>query len=85
MIPLLFVCVCMLAAADEPPATAPTVGLLSGIVDNLQRRLLRATAPKQLELQDALDIKHSEEFLAGPAFYSSVSGRQWQAVAPSDI
>ena len=70
---LLFVCVCALAAAEPEHPEVPSTPQLTGILTNLYRRFLHTVAPKQLELQDALQIKWSDGFLAGPAFYSPVS------------
>ncbi|XP_043211172.1 uncharacterized protein LOC122375744 [Amphibalanus amphitrite] len=69
---LLFVCVCALVAAEPQPGV-PSTPQLAGVLTNLYRRFLHTVAPKQLELQDALDIKWSDGFLAGPAFYSPIN------------
>ena len=69
---LLFVCVCALAAAEQPPAAAPTAGQLAGVLTNLYRRFLHVVSPKQLEIQDALDIQWRNGMMAGPRFVSPV-------------
>ena len=69
---LLFVCVCALAAAEQLSAVPNEAQLAIGL-QHLYRRFLHVAAPKELTIQDALEIKWSDGFLAGPAFYSPVS------------
>nr|BAM34601.1 waterborne settlement pheromone [Amphibalanus amphitrite] len=70
---LLFVCVCALVAAEPQPGV-PSTPQLAGVLTNLYRRFLHTVAPKQLELQDALDIHWREGKMAGPRFVSPVKG-----------
>ena len=69
---LLFVCVCALAAAEEAPAAVPTAGQLTAAISSLYRRFLHVAAPKQLEIQDALDIKWRNGMMGGKPFRSPV-------------
>ena len=71
---LLFVCVCALASAEQgQPQAAPNAAQLAVGLQHLYRRFLHVVAPKQLELQDALDIQYRNGMMAGPPFRSPVS------------
>ncbi|KAF0312689.1 hypothetical protein FJT64_016585 [Amphibalanus amphitrite] len=69
---LLIACVCALAAAEQPQQTVPTAAQLTVGLTHLYRRFLHAVAPRQLELQDALDIQWRNGMMAGPPFRSPI-------------
>ncbi|XP_043200590.1 uncharacterized protein LOC122375748 [Amphibalanus amphitrite] len=80
---LLIACVCALAAAEQPQQTVPTAAQLTVGLTHLYRRFLHAVAPRQLELQDALDIQWRNGMMAGPPFRSPVQATFGGVEAPT--
>ena len=72
---VLFACVCALAAGESAgeSVNVPSAAQLKVGLQHLYRRFLYTVAPKQLELQDALDIQYRNGMMAGPPFKSPVS------------
>ena len=61
----------LLRSGAEGQDSADSKPIQSQLIQ-LQRQLLKATAPERLHLQDALGITWKEGFLIGPGFQSPV-------------
>ncbi|KAF0312690.1 hypothetical protein FJT64_016586 [Amphibalanus amphitrite] len=60
-----------LVSAEQKAATPLQISVALG---HLYRRFLHAVSPRQLELQDALDMHYSDGMMAGPPHQASVQG-----------
>ena len=68
---LLFVCVCALAAAEQP-STTPTAGQLTIALQGLYRRFLHLAAPEEVVINDALEFKFRDGMMSNKRYVSPV-------------